>query len=94
MSRRKYNTFLFFEHELCSPALESRYQMYNRMCMINTGTLTCLSYNTNDSEETKYDQYGCTEITLNADIRARMTRGGSGSDPTKLGRLTWACIGS
>ena len=63
------------------------------MCMMNKGTLTCLSYNTNDGEGTKWNQYGGTGITLNVDMRARIIKGGSGGDPTKLRRWTWACIG-
>ena len=61
--------------------------------MMNKGTFTRLSYNTNNRKDTKWNQYGGTGITLNIDMRARMTKGGSGGDPTKLGRWTWARIG-
>ena len=63
------------------------------MCMINKGTFTCLSYNTNDDEGTKWNQYGGTGITLNADMRSRMIHDGNGGDPTKLGRQTWTFFG-
>ena len=76
-----------------SQALEPEHAMHNRMCMRNTGTFTRLSYNTNDGKETKWNQYSGIGITLNADMISRMTKGGSGGDPTKLRRWTWACIG-
>ena len=60
---------------------------------MNKGTFTHLSYNTNNGKETKWNQYGEIGITLNANLRSRMTTGGSGGDPTKLGRRIWARIG-
>ena len=81
-----YDLFLFAEHDLYGPALEPKHQMHHRMCVINKGTMTHLSYNTNDGVGTKWNQYGGTEFTLNADMRARVTKDGWGSDPTKLGR--------
>ena len=62
------------------------------MCVMNKRTLMRLNYNTNDGEGTKWNQYGGTGITLNADMRARMTKGGWGGDSTKLGRWTWISI--
>ena len=59
----------------------------------NKRTYSHLSYNTNDGESTKWNQYGGTGITLNADLKSRMTTSGSGGDPTKLGRWTWVRIG-
>ena len=93
MSAGKYDVLLYGEHGLYAPALEPKHQMHNRMCMINKGTFTCLSYNTNDGKDTKWNQYGGTGITLNADMRSRMIKGGVGGDPTKLGRWTWTSIG-
>ena len=55
MSARKYNPLLFAQHGLYSPALEPKYGMYNRVCMMDKGTLTRLSYNTNNGEGTKWD---------------------------------------
>ena len=52
MSAEKCNTLLFAEHGLYSHALEPKYGMYDRICMMNKGTLTRLSYNTNDGEGT------------------------------------------
>ena len=63
------------------------------MCTRNRGTYSLLSYNTNDGEATKWNQYGGTGITLNTDLKSRMTARGSGGDPTKLGRWTWVRIG-
>ena len=88
MSGGKYNVLLFTEHRLYSPALEPKHQMHDRMCVMNKGTLMRLSYNTNNGEGTKYNQYGGTGITLNADMRARMTKGDWGGDPTNLMRWT------
>ena len=93
MSAGKYDVLLFAKHGLYSPVLELKQGMHNHMCMMNKGTFTCPSYNTNDGNETKWDQYDGTSITLNADMRSRMTKGGSSSDLTKLERWTWACIG-
>ena len=63
------------------------------MCMMTKGAFTCLSYNTNNGKEMKQNQYGGTSITLNIDMRSRMTNDSDGGDPTKLGRWTWARIG-
>ena len=91
----KYDVLLFAEHDLYGPALEPKYQIHDRMIVMNKGTMTRLSYNTNDGAETKLNQYGGTGFTLNADMRARVTKDGWGSDPTKLGRRTWTrnCYG-
>ena len=75
------------------PALLPKHGWHDRMCMMNKGTYTRLSYNTNDGKETEWNQYSGIGITLNADFRSRMTARGSGGDPTKLGRWTWVCIG-
>ena len=53
MSAGKYDTLFYAKHGLYSPALEPKHQMYDRMCVMNKGTMTCLSYNTNDGEGTK-----------------------------------------
>ena len=45
--------------------------MHDRMCVMNKGTFTRLSYNTNDGTDTKWNQYGGTGITLNEDMRVR-----------------------
>ena len=91
MSAGKYNVLLYAEHGLYEPALEPQHQMHDRMCVMNKGTFTRLSYNTNDNDP-KWNQYGGTGITLNADMRARKEKDGVGSDPTKLGRWTWTKI--
>ena len=93
MPAGNYDTVLFAEHGLYSPALEPKYQIHDRICAMNKGTMTCLSYNTNDREGTKWNQYGGTDITLNANIRVRVTKGGWSGDLTKLGRWTWTRIG-
>ena len=86
ISAKKYNVLLFAKYGLYSPALEPKHGINNHICMMNKGTFTCLSYNTNKGKETIRNQYGSTGITLNADMRSIMTKGGSGGDPTKLGR--------
>ena len=91
MSSGKYDVLLFAEHGLYEPALEPQNQMHNRMCVMNKDTFTRLSYNTNDKDP-KWNQYGGTGITLNADMRARKAKDGVGGDPTKLGRWTWTKI--
>ena len=68
MSAGMYNVLLFAEHGLYPPALEPQHQMYNHMCMMNKGTFTRLSYNTNDGPDTLWNQYGGTGITLNKDM--------------------------
>ena len=85
MSAGKYDVLLFAEHGLYKPALEPQHQMYDRMCVMNKGTFTRLSYNTNDGTDTKWNEYGGTRITLNADMRARKAKDDVGGDPTKLG---------
>ena len=60
MSAVKYDLLLFAEHNLYGPALEPKHQMYDRMSVMNKGTITCLSYNTNDGAGTKWNQYGGT----------------------------------
>ena len=86
MSAGKYDVLLYAEHGLYVPALEPKHPMHNRMCVMNKGIFTRLSYNTNDRTDTKWNQYGCTGITLNKDMRARKSKDGVGGDPTKLGR--------
>ena len=71
MSAWKYDILLYAEHGLYTPALEPKHQMHDRMCVMNKGTFTRLSYNTNDGKDTKWNQYGGTGITLNKDMRAR-----------------------
>ena len=92
MSAGKYNVLLYAEHGLYAPALLPKHQMHNRMCMMNKGTFTRLRYNTNDGKDTKWNQYGGKGITLNADMRTRMTKDGISGNPTKLGRWTWSRI--
>ena len=52
MAAGKYDVLLFAEHDLYGPVLEPRHQMHDRMCTMNRGTLTRLSYNTNDGKGT------------------------------------------
>ena len=47
MSAGKYDILLFAEHVLYASALEPKHQMHDCMCVMNKGTMTCLSYNTN-----------------------------------------------
>ena len=49
-----------------------------------------LSYNTNDGEDTPWNQFGGTGVTLTADMKSRMAS--RGADPTKLGQWTWVQI--
>ena len=86
MAAGKYDILFFAEHDLYVPALEPKHQMHERMFSINNGTMTRLSYNTNDESGTNWRQYGVTSFTINEDMRARMTQNGWGSDPTNLGR--------
>ena len=93
MAAGKYDVLLFAEHDLYGPTLEPKHQMDDWMCVTNKGTMTRLSYNTNDGPRTKWNQYGGTGFTINADMRARITQKGWGNDLTKLGRWTWTRIG-
>ena len=92
MAAGKYDILLFAEHDLYGPALEPKHQMHDRMCVMNKGTMTRLSYNTNNGTGTRWNQYGGTGFTINADMRARVTQNGWGNDPTKLGRWAWTRI--
>ena len=74
-------------------SFEPKHQMHNNMCVMNKGTMTRLSYNTNNGAGTKWNQYGGTGFILNADMRARVTKDGWGSNPTKLRRWMWTRIG-
>ena len=56
------------------------------MCVMNKGTVSRLSYNTNNGEGTKWNQYGGIGITLNADMRVKMTKGDWDDNLTKLWR--------
>ena len=93
MSAGKYDALTFVEHDLYGPTLEPKHQMNDRMSVMNKGIMTPLSYNTNYGAGTKWYQCKGTGFTLNADMRVRETKDGLGSDPTKLGRLTWSSIG-
>ena len=64
MSTGKYDALLYAEYGLYAPALEPKHQMHDHVCMINKGTFTRLSYNTNNGKDTKWNQYGGTDITL------------------------------
>ena len=76
MAAAKYNVLLFAEHNLFGPALEPRHQMHDRMCTLNRGTLTRLSYNTNNRKGTNWRQYVGTDFTINEDMRTRMVQNG------------------
>ena len=93
MASGKYDVFFFAEYDLYGPALEPKHQMHDRMCVTNKGTMTCLSYKTNDGARTKWNQYRDTRFTINADLRGRMTQDGWDSDSMKLGRWMWTKIG-
>ena len=92
MSAGMYDVLLYAEHGLYVPALEPKHRMHDRMCVMNKGIFTRLTYNTNDEKDTKWNQYGGTGITLNVDMRSRKLQDGVGGDPTKLGRWTWTKI--
>ena len=64
-------TTFYCLHDLYPPASEPQHQIHDRMCMMNKGTFTCLSYNTNNGPDTLWNQYGGTRITLNKDMRAK-----------------------
>ena len=55
MSAGKYDVLLFVEHNLYAPALEPKHQVHDRMCVMNKGTMTRSSYNTNDGVGTKWN---------------------------------------
>ena len=57
------------------------------------GYYSRLSYNINNGVNTKQNRYGGTGITLTAKMRSRMTKKGSGGNPTMLGRWSQVCIG-
>ena len=86
MSAGRYDVLLYAEHGLYPPALGPQYQMHDWMFVMNKGTFTCLSYNTNDGIDTKLNQYSGTWITLNKDMRAKKAKDGVGGDLLKLGR--------
>ena len=90
VSGEKYDVMLVAEHGLYPPELASSDGWHNLMCMTMKGSYSRLSYNTNDGDSAAWNQYGGTGVTLNADLRSRMTTKGSG--PTKLGRWTWVRI--
>ena len=92
ISAGKYDILLYAEHGLYAPALEPKHQMHDHMCVMNKGTFTRFSYNTNNGTDTKWKQYGGTGITLNEDMRARKAKNGVNTNPTKLGRWTWTKI--
>jgi len=93
MAVGKYDALLFTEYGLYPPKLEPWHVWHDRMCTAIKGSYICFSYNTNDREDTKWNQDGGTCSTLTADMQSRMTEKGSGGDPIKLGRWTWVCIG-
>ena len=81
---------LVAEHGLYPPELASSDGWHDRMCMTMKGSYSRLSYNTNDGDSATWNQYGGTGVTLNADLRSRMST--KGSDPTMLGCWTWVRI--
>ena len=83
MSAGKYGVLIYIEHGLYAPALEPKHNRQDRMCVMNKGTCMRLSYNTNDGKDTKWNKYGGTGITLNANMRLRKSQDGVGGDPTK-----------
>ena len=93
MEAGKYDVLLFAEHDLYGPTLEPKHQMHDRMCTMNKGTMTRLSYNTNNGLGTNWRQYRGIGFTINEDMRARMIQNGWGIDQTKLGRWMWTKIG-
>ena len=55
MSTGKYGILFFAEHDMYGPALEPKHQIHDPMCVMNKGTMTRLSYNTNDGTRTKWN---------------------------------------
>ena len=76
MEAGKFDVLLFAEHGLYPPALQPWHGWHDQMCTRNKGKYSRLSYNTNDGERTKWNQYGGTGITLNADLKSRITTKG------------------
>ena len=93
MSAGKYDALLFAKHGLYPPELKTKEGWHDRMCMMNKGTYTRLSYNTNDGENTKLNQYGGTCITLTTNMTSIIIEKGSVGVPTKLGRWSWVRLG-
>ena len=60
MSAGKYDVLLFAEHNLYGSTFEPKHQIHDCMCVMNKGTMTRLSYNTNNGVGTKWNQYGGT----------------------------------
>ena len=89
----KYDTLLFVEHRFYPAELKLKEAWHDRMCTMNKGTYTHLSYNTKRQQKNEMEQIKWCRHTLTVNMRSRMTERGSGGDPTKLGRWTWVCIG-
>lgn len=85
MAGGKYDVMPLDGHGLYPPnKVQLQEGWHDLMCMTSKGTYTCLSYNTNNCDNTIWNQYGGTGMTINVDMRSRM--GSKGADPTKLGR--------
>ena len=82
MSAGTFDVLLFAEHGLYPTKLMPKEGWHDRMCTLNKGTYTRFCYNTNNGEETKWNYYSGTGISLTADMRSIMTERGSRGDPT------------
>ena len=85
-----YDIILVAEHSLNPAKLDPQQGWHDRMCMSARGTYFKLSYNTNDGPDTPWNQYEGTGITVNTNLKSRMSD--KRSDPIGFGRWTWVRI--
>lgn len=90
MNAGKYDVMLVAEQGLNLLKFQPQEGWHNCMCMSCKGTFTHLSYNTNNGDNSPWNQYGDIGITINSNMKSQITS--KGSDPTKLGRWMWVCI--
>ena len=70
MAGGNYNVLLVVEHGLYPPNLDVKHGWHERICMTMKSSYSRLSYNTNDSADTPWKQYGGIGVTLTADMKS------------------------
>ena len=66
----KYDVLLVVEHGLYPPKLDVKQDWHDRMCTAMKSSYSSLSYNIHDGDDTPWNQYGGTGVTLIADTKS------------------------
>ena len=73
ITAENYDPLLVAKHRLYPSELELQHGWHDCMCTSMKESYTHLSYNTNNKDDTKWNQYGGIDVTLTTNMQSRMT---------------------